>query len=95
MPPRGTFGSGRGGGDAGGRRLLWNRSGAGSRGGGNVVIEVNPRLTTSYLGLRQIARGNLADVMRRIAEGDQVDLRFDRRQVQFATELEAEIDQND
>jgi len=35
----------------------------------DVVIEVNPRLTTSYLGLRQLARTNLAAAMLRVAEG--------------------------
>lgn len=29
-------------------------------GGGDVVIEINPRLTTSYVGLRALARSNLA-----------------------------------
>ena len=30
-------------------------------GADDVVIEINPRLTTSYLGLRRLARDNLAD----------------------------------
>jgi len=35
----------------------------------DVVVEVNPRLTTSYLGLRAAARQNLADVMLELAAG--------------------------
>ncbi|HJN12434.1 MAG TPA: ATP-grasp domain-containing protein [Pirellulaceae bacterium] len=38
-------------------------------GSDDVVIEVNPRLTTSYVGLRQLARTNLAAAMLRVAEG--------------------------
>lgn len=33
------------------------------------VIEINPRLTTSYIGLRALAGGNLADVMLAAATG--------------------------
>lgn len=32
-------------------------------GSGDVAIEINPRLTTSYLGLRQLARFNLAEAL--------------------------------
>ena len=35
----------------------------------DVVIEINPRLTTSYVGLRAIADGNLAAAMLAAAEG--------------------------
>jgi predicted ATP-grasp superfamily ATP-dependent carboligase len=38
----------------------------------DVVIEINPRLTTSYLGLRQLTRCNLAELWRRVAEGLEV-----------------------
>jgi tyramine---L-glutamate ligase len=38
-------------------------------GSGDVVIEVNPRLTTSYLGLRQLARFNLAEALLAVATG--------------------------
>ncbi|MFL5341148.1 MAG: hypothetical protein ACJ8F7_13455, partial [Gemmataceae bacterium] len=34
-----------------------------------AVIEINPRLTTSYIGLRELAETNLAEVMLRLAEG--------------------------
>lgn len=38
-------------------------------GGRDAVIEINPRLTTSYLGLRKLARGNLAEAMLAVAQG--------------------------
>jgi predicted ATP-grasp superfamily ATP-dependent carboligase len=37
------------------------------------VIEVNPRLTTSYVGLRALARTNLADALLRVATGQEVE----------------------
>jgi len=43
--------------------------GADPNGKDDVVIEINPRLTTSYVGLRAIANGNLAAAMMAIAEG--------------------------
>lgn len=36
---------------------------------GDFIIEINPRLTTSYLGLRVLAETNLADAMLRVANG--------------------------
>jgi predicted ATP-grasp superfamily ATP-dependent carboligase len=50
----------------------------------DVVIEVNPRLTTSYLGLRKIANGNLAAAMVRTAKGQAADLSFSSVPVQFS-----------
>lgn len=38
-------------------------------GSGDVVIEINPRLTTSYLGLRALSRTNLAEAMLEAAAG--------------------------
>jgi predicted ATP-grasp superfamily ATP-dependent carboligase len=35
----------------------------------DVVIEINPRLTTSYLGLRRLARFNLAEAMLAVTQG--------------------------
>jgi hypothetical protein len=43
--------------------------GAPADGAGDVVIEVNPRLTTSYVGLRAACQGNLAEAMLDVAEG--------------------------
>lgn len=39
-------------------------------GNGDAVIEINPRLTTSYVGLRALAADNLAGVMLRIVGGE-------------------------
>lgn len=36
-------------------------------GSGDAVIEINPRLTTSYLGLRRLARFNLAEALLALA----------------------------
>jgi predicted ATP-grasp superfamily ATP-dependent carboligase len=52
-------------------------------GRGDVVIEVNPRLTTSYVGLRTICHQNLAQAMLDLAQGRSCDLSFDDRRVQF------------
>ncbi len=40
-----------------------------ANGSADWVIEINPRLTTSYVGLRALAQTNLAEVMVRLAEG--------------------------
>jgi predicted ATP-grasp superfamily ATP-dependent carboligase len=39
-------------------------------GSGDRAIEINPRLTTSYIGLRALADFNIAEVMLRIAAGE-------------------------
>ncbi len=49
----------------------------------DVVIELNPRVTTSYVGLRRLARRNLALAMLSIAEGKTPDLSFDAGPVEF------------
>jgi predicted ATP-grasp superfamily ATP-dependent carboligase len=43
---------------------------------GDAVIEINPRLTTSYLGLRAACRENLAEAMLAVAVGKRVNLSF-------------------
>ena len=49
----------------------------------DVVIEINPRLTTSYVGLRAVAENNLAAAMLAVAEGRRPDLAFSDRTVNF------------
>jgi predicted ATP-grasp superfamily ATP-dependent carboligase len=49
----------------------------------DVVIEVNPRLTTSYLGLRQATSGNLAAAMLAIQHGGRSPLFFQPNAVEF------------
>jgi len=52
--------------------------------GRDWAIEINPRLTTSYIGLRAFAATNLAEAMLRIAEGnDPPPLRWRNGTVQF------------
>jgi predicted ATP-grasp superfamily ATP-dependent carboligase len=38
-------------------------------GSGDVALEINPRLTTSYVGLRRLAQGNLAEAMLQCVQG--------------------------
>jgi predicted ATP-grasp superfamily ATP-dependent carboligase len=40
--------------------------------GRDCAIEINARLTTSYLGLRQLCRQNLAEMMLRLAHGESI-----------------------
>jgi predicted ATP-grasp superfamily ATP-dependent carboligase len=49
----------------------------------DFVIEINPRLTTSYIGLRAAARTNLAHAMRRLAEGERTDVCFSDETLEF------------
>lgn len=60
--------------------------GAADDGSGDVVIEVNPRLTTSYVGLRRLLQTNLAAAMIRAAAGCAVELRGARQRVEFRAE---------
>jgi tyramine---L-glutamate ligase len=52
-------------------------------GGDDVVVEVNPRLTTSYVGLRAAATTNLAEAMLRVAEGNAAPVEFRPRALEF------------
>lgn len=49
----------------------------------DVVVEVNPRITTSYVGLRQAARSNLAAAMLDVAGGQPRPLFFHVGRVEF------------
>jgi hypothetical protein len=55
-------------------------------GNGDYVIEVNPRLTTSYIGLREIATTNLAGAMLQIATGMSPDVQFSNGPVNFLSD---------
>lgn len=50
----------------------------------DVVIEINPRLTTSYVGLRQVSRQNLAATMLECAAGKSAELSFSREPIEFS-----------
>ncbi len=52
-------------------------------GKGDRVIEINPRLTTSYVGLRAAAQTNLAAAMLAAAEDLLPDMRFSLQPLQF------------
>ena len=49
----------------------------------DVVIEVNPRLTTSYVGLRRVVRGGLVAAMVAAARGERPRLEIDPRPLAF------------
>jgi predicted ATP-grasp superfamily ATP-dependent carboligase len=49
----------------------------------DCVIEINPRLTTSYVGLRAACRTNLAEAMLRIVDGEPAELSFWDDPLQF------------
>jgi predicted ATP-grasp superfamily ATP-dependent carboligase len=46
-------------------------------------VEINPRLTTSYLGLRAASRASLAKAMLDVAEGRCPTLSFDPQPLEF------------
>ena len=49
----------------------------------DYIIEINPRLTTSYVGLRIASRSNLAAAMLDVAEGRRSDLSFAPDVIEF------------
>lgn len=57
--------------------------GGSSSGQDDFVIEVNPRLTTSYVGLRKWLTTNLAEAMLNIVQGRSVELLSGSREVEF------------
>ncbi len=57
--------------------------GAAADGSQDVIIEVNPRLTTSYLGLRRATHQSLADAWWRISQGETVNIAWLPNTVEF------------
>ncbi len=49
----------------------------------DVVIEVNPRLTTSYVGLRRAVQGGLVGPMLAAAKGETPPIEIDARPLAF------------
>src|SRR3954471_18339703 len=49
----------------------------------DAVIEINPRLTTSYVGLRTAATVNLAEAMLQVAQGEMRPVEFSSRAIEF------------
>jgi predicted ATP-grasp superfamily ATP-dependent carboligase len=60
--------------------------GSAQNGSHDIVIEINPRLTTSYVGLRAACRENLAAAMLAIAAGQPATLSFRPEPVEFAAD---------
>jgi predicted ATP-grasp superfamily ATP-dependent carboligase len=52
----------------------------------DYAIEINPRLTTSYIGLRQVCRSNLAAAWLDVMQRRTVTLRWDEGPVAFAAD---------
>jgi predicted ATP-grasp superfamily ATP-dependent carboligase len=52
----------------------------------DYVIEINPRLTTSYIGLRACSGINLAAAMLAVCRGQAPDLCFDQGSVEFTAD---------
>ena len=52
----------------------------------DVVIEVNPRLTTSYVGLRRLVEQNLAAAMLQMAQGQAIELSLRPGRVEFSAD---------
>jgi predicted ATP-grasp superfamily ATP-dependent carboligase len=59
--------------------------GAAADGNQDYVIEVNSRLTTSYVGLRVAAEQNLAVALMAVAEGRKAQLSFSAHSLQFSS----------
>ncbi|WP_425614390.1 ATP-grasp domain-containing protein [Anatilimnocola sp. NA78] len=57
--------------------------GSAQNGASDFVIEINPRLTTSYIGLRCVCRQNLAELMWRVGQGAAVEVLSPTRGVEF------------
>jgi predicted ATP-grasp superfamily ATP-dependent carboligase len=57
--------------------------GADPNGRDDAVVEVNPRLTTSYVGLRAAAQANLAGAMWKVAHGELPEIDFSIWPIEF------------
>lgn len=55
----------------------------GAKDGDDFAIEINPRLTTSYFGLRRLCRGNLSAAMLALAMGEPAELEFTDEAYEF------------
>ncbi len=65
--------------------------GEASDGSEDTVIEVNPRLTTSYLGLRAATEDSLAEAMWRISQGESVNINWLPNVVEFTKQGQVTI----
>lgn len=60
--------------------------GSDANGDDDVVIEVNPRVTTSYVGLRQAIDQNLAEALLRAVTGESVEITIRNPHIEFAAD---------
>lgn len=60
--------------------------GAAVDGSEDYAIEINPRLTTSYIGLRRLCRDNLAQAWLDVLHGREVTLSWEPRMVEFGAD---------
>ncbi|MCI0359843.1 MAG: ATP-grasp domain-containing protein [Planctomycetaceae bacterium] len=67
--------------------------GADPDGSGDHVIEVNPRLTTSYVGLRALCRNNLAAAMLAVAQDQEPALSWHDGTVEFSADGRVAVDE--
>ena len=58
----------------------------------DYAIEINPRLTTSYVGLRELADFNLAEAMLRVVNGEPVEPRWKPGRVRFRPDGSVSVD---
>jgi predicted ATP-grasp superfamily ATP-dependent carboligase len=58
----------------------------------DYIIEINPRLTTSYVGLRKLARENLAGAMLAVAAGEVPALSWHETTLEFSAAGEVLVD---
>jgi predicted ATP-grasp superfamily ATP-dependent carboligase len=61
-------------------------------GSADFAIEINPRLTTSYVGLRELANFNLAEALLRVVNGEPVEPRWNPGRVRFRPDGEVSAD---
>ena len=60
---------------------------------GDAIIEINPRLTTSYVGLRKLTKTNLAAAMLAAVQGEELELSFRSGLVEFSAGGGVRIDE--
>ena len=60
--------------------------GASAHGEDDAVIEINPRVTTSYVGLRQAVNENLAQALLEGAEGRASEVTLRNSMIEFAAD---------
>ena len=60
--------------------------GASAHGDDDAVIEINPRVTTSYVGLRQAVNENLAQALLEVAEGRASEVTLRNSMIEFAAD---------